>query len=532
MADENPTPDAPVGVGEDTEDYIDKVMEQCRKEVYDYRGQRYTVHPAAHLFPLEQGEKFNELVESVRQFGVRHPVLLLGTQIVDGRNRLRAAIAADADVEFVQLKPGDDPYRVASLENLTRRDLLPAQRAVIASQLARMARRDAREQTEARAPSAESPHAAGSPDVQPADPGDGSAAASGDAAGSAAASADAGGDAGASADAGDAAGGAGAVPEADASSPGGLSLPSRPEKPAITQAEAAELAGVNRDLVRQVDRVIDDAPELEGELASGSLSVRDALAVRKEDPALRRQAVEDVKAGRAPTASAAVEKRTGRAPKASRKRSRETGPRASGGASSDGVDSLPPLPSVGGAGKADPAPPATPAVGQPPKPVALPPTALSPVLLMAGVRVCLGIIDLDPCSSEEAQLRVEATDLYSRDDDGLGKPWTGTCYVFPPPALAAGFASKLVGEMVAGRVTKAAFHAPAALDEEWAGLLMSDPRFSGLVVAAERERYELEDGTAVTAGRRMATFLFGVDQPSVVSSFEPVGIVLLPPVKE
>ena len=523
MADESSDPDAPVGVGEDTEDYIDKVMEQCRKEVYDYRGQRYTVHPAAYLFPLEQGEKLNELVESIKQFGVRHPVVLLGTQIVDGRNRLRAAIIADADVEFVQLKPGDDPYRVASIENLTRRDLLPTQRAVIASQLARVARRKAREEMEARTASAESSSAeTGASDVQPADPGDGSAAFPDD--GSAAAAGGGGGDAVVAAD-------AGAAPEGDASSPAGLSLPSRPEKPAITKAEAADLAGVNPELVRKVDRVLEDAPELEGELASGNLSVNDAMAVRGEDPELRRQAVDDVKAGRAPTASAAVEKRTGRAPKASRKRKEKAAP-ASGGASSDGVDSMPPLPSVGGAGQEAAAPPAKPAAGQPPKAVVLPPNALSPVLLMAGVRVCLGIIDLDPCSSEEAQLRVEATDLYSRGDDGLGKPWTGTCYVFPPPALAAGFASKLVGEMVAGRVTKAAFHAPAALDEEWAGLLMGDPRFSGLVVAAERERYELEDGGAVTAGRRMATFLFGVDQPSIVSSFEPLGIVLLPPVKE
>jgi len=50
----------------------------------------YPVHLAASLFPLMDGEEFNELVESVRQHGVRQPVVIHNGVLIDGRNRLRA----------------------------------------------------------------------------------------------------------------------------------------------------------------------------------------------------------------------------------------------------------------------------------------------------------------------------------------------------------------------------------------------------------------------------------------------------------
>jgi len=55
----------------------------------------YRVHPAASVFPLLDGEEFDELVESVRKNGILHPVVVRSTpdgdELIDGRNRLRAA---------------------------------------------------------------------------------------------------------------------------------------------------------------------------------------------------------------------------------------------------------------------------------------------------------------------------------------------------------------------------------------------------------------------------------------------------------
>ena len=58
----------------------------------------YRVHPAASLFPLIQGDEFDELVESIMRSGVHHPIVVRrgkgGDELLDGRNRLRAVAEA------------------------------------------------------------------------------------------------------------------------------------------------------------------------------------------------------------------------------------------------------------------------------------------------------------------------------------------------------------------------------------------------------------------------------------------------------
>jgi hypothetical protein len=53
----------------------------------------FTVHPAAAVFPLIEGDDFNDLCESIRMHGVQHPVVVRGNELLDGRNRMRACEA-------------------------------------------------------------------------------------------------------------------------------------------------------------------------------------------------------------------------------------------------------------------------------------------------------------------------------------------------------------------------------------------------------------------------------------------------------
>lgn len=55
----------------------------------------YEVHPAAAVFPLMEGDEFEMLVESIREHGIMHPIVVRrgpdADELIDGRNRLRAA---------------------------------------------------------------------------------------------------------------------------------------------------------------------------------------------------------------------------------------------------------------------------------------------------------------------------------------------------------------------------------------------------------------------------------------------------------
>jgi len=58
----------------------------------------YVVHPAADVFPLIEGDEFDNLVESIINNGMHHPIVVRrgpdADELIDGRNRLRAVEAA------------------------------------------------------------------------------------------------------------------------------------------------------------------------------------------------------------------------------------------------------------------------------------------------------------------------------------------------------------------------------------------------------------------------------------------------------
>jgi ParB-like chromosome segregation protein Spo0J len=95
----------------------------------------YTAHPAADLFPLITGAEFDELVDDIKKNGQLDNIqVLIGTgQILDGRNRYRACVAAGVEPHINQHPLFDQgPTEYVISKNLKRRNLTPDQRAAIA----------------------------------------------------------------------------------------------------------------------------------------------------------------------------------------------------------------------------------------------------------------------------------------------------------------------------------------------------------------------------------------------------------------
>jgi ParB-like chromosome segregation protein Spo0J len=57
-------------------------------------------HPLANLFPLMEGQEFNEFAADIRAHGLREPITLYEGKVLDGRNRYRAATETDIECRF------------------------------------------------------------------------------------------------------------------------------------------------------------------------------------------------------------------------------------------------------------------------------------------------------------------------------------------------------------------------------------------------------------------------------------------------
>jgi hypothetical protein len=97
----------------------------------------YEFHPLANIFPLIEGQSYQDLMADVMRHGVREPVWLYEGKILDGRNRYRAASAMGVRFETRQYEGPDAVGFVISL-NLHRRHLTESQRAAVAAKLANL----------------------------------------------------------------------------------------------------------------------------------------------------------------------------------------------------------------------------------------------------------------------------------------------------------------------------------------------------------------------------------------------------------
>ena len=261
--------------------------------------------------------------------------------------------------------------------------------------------------------------------------------------------------------------------------------------------------------------VVKGAPDLEQAVLDGTLKLGAAEAIRKLPEEQRTQAVEAIKSRKSRTAKRAVRP-----------------PKAQAPTGESPAEDTPRAPSTSAdQGPSGPSPSSATAVARNGKPASsVPAEILSPPAVLKAVRLALGNIDLDPCSSETAQKEVQATAWYGAGTDGLKRPWKGAVHLFPPLDRVLAFALKVLDELDSGRVARAALLAPLDLTDSWFDRVLAHDRLRVVVIENGRRLYRLgETADTWKPACRMALYLFGLNEPTagLLAEFGRWGHVLL-----
>lgn len=87
-------------------------------------------HPIANCFPLLDEERLADMADSISANGLRNPIVLFEGKILDGRNRAAACLLAGVEPHTIQFSgTTSEAISLVRDENLQRRDLTSAQRA-------------------------------------------------------------------------------------------------------------------------------------------------------------------------------------------------------------------------------------------------------------------------------------------------------------------------------------------------------------------------------------------------------------------
>jgi phage N-6-adenine-methyltransferase len=148
----------------------------------------------------------------------------------------------------------------------------------------------------------------------------------------------------------------------------------------------------------------------------------------------------------------------------------------------------------------------------------------TPADIISDVRKVLGVIDLDPASSEQAQRNVQALQYLTLADGGLMRMWHGNVWLNPPYAQPhiESFADKMILEVRSCRVTSAIMLTHNYTDTAWFQKLAAVA--TAICFPKGRIRFEAPDGTLAAPTQGQA--LFGVDPIKFIDVFAPMGFVV------
>jgi phage N-6-adenine-methyltransferase len=153
----------------------------------------------------------------------------------------------------------------------------------------------------------------------------------------------------------------------------------------------------------------------------------------------------------------------------------------------------------------------------------------TPIQFVEAARTVLGGFDVDPASNDIAQKAVKAGTFFTKQDNGLGKPWLGRIWLNPPYSrqLIGKFIDKLLAELDSGHTTAAILLVNAQTDAAWFQRALL--RAAAVAFPEKRIRFLRPNGKPSEHGplQGQAFLYFGADPHGFAAVFDQFGAVLL-----
>jgi phage N-6-adenine-methyltransferase len=152
----------------------------------------------------------------------------------------------------------------------------------------------------------------------------------------------------------------------------------------------------------------------------------------------------------------------------------------------------------------------------------------TPDWIIDAARRTLGVIDLDPATTAEVNKRIKATNIYTKEDDGLTKPWFGSVWLNPPYRrdLITPFIDKFCAEYDGGKITQALVLVNSSTETFWFQRLLE--RCSMLLLFHSRIAFMRESGKWKKPMQGQTLFYFGKEEKAFITNFKPHGSILFP----
>jgi len=150
----------------------------------------------------------------------------------------------------------------------------------------------------------------------------------------------------------------------------------------------------------------------------------------------------------------------------------------------------------------------------------------TPQDLIERARRVLGVIDVDPASSEQAQESVQARKFFDQETDGLAQDWLGNVWMNPPYAqpFIAQFVEKLVGEVENGNCAAAIALTHNYTDTKW--FQVAARAAKAICFTRGRVRFVSPSGNLAAPTQGQAFFYFGHEVERFQAEFADVGFVV------